>query len=507
MATVEQRVKDIQSSWERERRGEVFVEEGLFGMRDIDGTVIHRAEFAFVGKCRDNILFIRQDGTYCKKSPGCIENGYMPEELRPYVKEGKAGFKVDGKVVIAPEYEYIQSTFGDNTVFTVVKDGREYYINDKGEEVLTRVRRFDGESSGRSPFRLRTHEFKYFTVMEYVGREDEGNPNVVRIGGEWIELERYSKEEVLRMLIDPEDDLAITEKDTALLCDKFSYEYSFYLAQASGNKPLAECMDQLEKMGAFCNSWHFVIKIWQAPGEYVSVDELRQFEARLLRKQVLGSPLYAVGHSDSIRPGEVRVLLVTFYHERCWPGKFEFEWTDKCRTLPITKLQKCVPGLRKTVEEEALPQYVESVFHDQIVNCVTDLKYYKRLGWGATRKALEYFLEKGSAIERSLYEYVVNARNAIGRGHSRKAEFFLKASLWAVEKGAEVNYTFSIFSTRTALDYVKEIQEKHLDSKVESLVKALEDSLLSRGAKTFGEMRAERLANTDYFTELGYLRK
>lgn len=83
MATVEQRVKDIQSSWERERRGEVFVEEGLFGMRDIDGTVIHRAEFAFVGKCRDNILFIRQDGTYCKKSPGCIENGYMPEELMP----------------------------------------------------------------------------------------------------------------------------------------------------------------------------------------------------------------------------------------------------------------------------------------------------------------------------------------------------------------------------------------------------------------------------------------
>ena len=354
---------------------------------------------------------------------------------------------------------------------------------------------------------LRTNEFKYFTVMEYVGREDEGNPNVVRIGGEWIELERYSKEEVLQMLIDPEDDLAIAEKGTALLCDKFSYEYSFYLAQASGNKPLAECMDQLEKMDAFCNSWHFVIKIWQAPGEYVSVDELRQFEARLLRKQVLGSPLYAVGHSDSLRPGEVRLLLVTFYHERCWPGEFEFEWSDKCRTLPITELQKCVPGLRKTVEEEALPQYVESVFHDQIVNCVMDLKYYKGLGWGATRKALEYFLEKGSAIERSLYEYVVNARNAIGRGHSRKAEFFLRACLWAVEKGAEVNYTFSIFSTRTALDCVKEIQEKHFDSKVESLVKALEDTLLSRGAKTFGEMRAGRLANTDYFTELRYLHR
>lgn len=46
MATVEQRVKDIQSSWERERREEVFVEGGLFGMRDIDGTVIHRSSLS-----------------------------------------------------------------------------------------------------------------------------------------------------------------------------------------------------------------------------------------------------------------------------------------------------------------------------------------------------------------------------------------------------------------------------------------------------------------------------
>ena len=83
MATMEQRAKDIQSSWEREREGVVFVKDGLFGMRDIDGTVIHRAEFAFIGKSRDDILFIRQDGTYCKKSPGCIENGYMSEELMP----------------------------------------------------------------------------------------------------------------------------------------------------------------------------------------------------------------------------------------------------------------------------------------------------------------------------------------------------------------------------------------------------------------------------------------
>ncbi len=73
-----------------------------------------------------------------------------------------------------------------------------------------------------------------------------------------------------------------------------------------------------------------------------------------------------------------------------------------------------------------------------------------------------------------------------------------------MEKGSDVNFTFN---SRSVLDYVRKIQGKPLDAKVESLVKALEDILLSHGAKTFGEMRAERLANTDYFTELGYLRK
>ena len=507
MATVEQRVKDIQSSWEREWNGVVFVKDGLFGMKDTEGNIIHDAEYAFIGRCRDDILFLRPDGSFCKKSLGCIENGYMPEEQRLYVKDGKVGFKVDGKVVIAPEYDYIQSTFGDNTVFTVVKDGREFYINDKGKEVLTRVRRFEGEVCDRSPFWLRVNRFNFFTAMEYVGAEDEGNPNVVRINGEWVELERYCKEDVLRMLVNPEDDLALAEKDTALLCGDFSYEYSFYFAKASGVRPLAQCLDQLGKMDAFDNSWHFVVKIWQAQGEYLSAEELRKFEAGLLRKQVIGDPLYAVGHSDSLRPGEVRLLLVTFYHERCWPATFEFEWQDKCRTLPVTELQKCVPALRKTVEDEVLPQYVQSVFHDQVANCVSELKYYKGLRWNAVQKALEYFLEYGSVIDRALYEYVVNARNALNKRYFRKAEFFLRASLWVVEKGADVNYVFSIFSTRAPLDYVKEIQEKSLDAEVKSLANILNDLLLSHGAKTFSEMRAERLANTDYFKELSYLRK
>lgn len=69
MATVEQRVKDIQSSWKRERDGVVFVKDGLFGMKDIYGAVIHDAEYAFIGRCRDHILFLRPDGSF---RSGCV---------------------------------------------------------------------------------------------------------------------------------------------------------------------------------------------------------------------------------------------------------------------------------------------------------------------------------------------------------------------------------------------------------------------------------------------------
>lgn len=69
MATVEQRVKDIQSSWEKERNGVVFVKDGFFGMKDTDGGIIHGAEYAFIGRCRDHILFLRPDGSF---RSGCV---------------------------------------------------------------------------------------------------------------------------------------------------------------------------------------------------------------------------------------------------------------------------------------------------------------------------------------------------------------------------------------------------------------------------------------------------
>ncbi len=73
---------------------------------------------------------------------------------------------------------------------------------------------------------------------------------MIQYNGEWVELERYGKEEISGMLINPDDDLALTEKELALFYSDFSYEYSIYFAKATGEDSLKKCMSQFQKMDA-----------------------------------------------------------------------------------------------------------------------------------------------------------------------------------------------------------------------------------------------------------------
>ena len=498
-ATCRQYGVDNASPLEKARRGVIYEENGLFGMKDIDGSELYPSKYYYIGRCRHHVLFLEPDGSYHKLSPGCTESGFMPKDERPYVKNGKVGFKVGRKILIPAEYDYIRSVFGDHTVFLVTKDGREYYINDKGKEVLTRVRTFDGEKLDGEPFWLRTNEFDYFTVMNYVGHEDESNPNVVQIYGEWIELERYSREEILNMIIDPKDDLSLRLEDTGVLCDIFSYEYSFYIANASGEKPLEKCFEQFSNMGAFDNSWYFTVKLWQAPGEHVGAGELRKFRQDLCHKNIIGDPVFAVGHDTTLKPGEVKTLLVTNYNERCFPPVWEFEWNDKCKKLSLTDLRKEVPALRKVIQEDVLDEYREDCFQGLILDCLEDLEFHEESIWEDISDALDYFLDLGSSIKDTLYIYTRKACSAAMDGQAEKSAFFLHAALWAVRNGSSVN---SSRNEKTVLDNVNGLLTQNLDKNSQELVRSLRDELVAKDAVTY----SERKANTDYFKELEYLR-
>lgn len=497
------------SAFENAQRGILFEENGLWGLKNEDVSILYPSEYLFIGKCVDNVLLIKQDWHYVKIWKGGTENGYLSEEERPYIVNGKAGFMMDGKIVIPAEYDYLTISMGSENgrVFFAVKDGRSMYLDETGREVLTRVRHFPDEAQNDSTFWLSTDDFKYFTIMSYVGEPKDDNPNVVKIDGAWVELERYNKDEILQMLVNPADDLALTEENLKLMCNKFSYEYSVYFANVKGNNPFAKCKEQLKKMNVFCNSWYYVVKIWLATGEQLNAKELRKFFRFLSKTKegTLGTPLFAIGHCDSLQPSEVRMLMITHYHERCFPPFFEYEWSDKRENYPVCLLKEELPWLRKEIDEKIQEEYREEVFQDQLLYCISDLKYYKEQSWEQAKEAIEIFFELGSTITHSLINFLENAkRYRLGKNKNDQATiFFLKAALWALEKGGSVN---EIQHRKSPLDIINAIMKTDLDNDEFSLAKKLRKQLLQKGAKTYREQKDEWDANTDYFKELEYLR-
>ncbi len=480
---------------ENARHGILFEQNSLWGLKDIDNNILFEPKYSFIGKCRDKVLFIEPNWKYMEMTEGCCTTGYMEESERPYIKDGKVGIEKDNKVLLPPIYDYLTKRFDDT--YLVVKAGKEMYIDETGKEVLTRVRRFEGELLDSSPFWLRVNDASVCTFITHKGQSDVANPNVIKLNGEWVELERYSHKEVMEMLVNPEDDLSLSNNNLKLFNNDFSYEYSFYVVQAFGQNPLSQCLSQLKKMKVFCNSWYYVVKIWQAPGENVRAADLRNFEKSLRKTHMLGSPLIAIGHSNELNSGEVKMLFITYYNERCWPNFFEYEWDKMCNSLPITDLMNYIPGLKKDIEEHVYDKYQLEVYQDQLLGCIKNMKYYEGMTWNSTKPALEFFYNQGSPVFKSIVRFMKAAKNCIDNDPA--SELFLNAALWAIEKGDNVN---EILSKHTSLDYLIEIMKINNSE----LAQVLYDCLLRAGAKTYKTLLVERATNKDYYKELEFLR-
>lgn len=485
------------------KKGVIFEENGLMGMKDAEGNVLCAPEFTLIAKCIDYVFFLTPQGSYKMVAEGCEESGYMQEENRPFVAGmGKVGFMVNGRMVIPAVYDYVRHAFGKD-IFYAEKDGKFLFLDMNGKEVLTRIRWFENEDRHSSPFCLRTDSFDCFTAMHYIGRQEPENPNVIQYNGEWVELERYSKEEISGMLINPDDDLALTEKELALFYSDFSYEYSIYFAKATGEDSLKKCMSQFQKMDAFDNSWHFVVKLWQAPGEHVSAHALREFRRMLKKKRQLGDLVIAVGHDENLNPGEVRMLLVTHYHERCRLAAFEYEWERKCRTQTITELMAQVPELKRQIDEVAMEKYKEEVFLDQMRDVIAELEYDPSLSWEEVENALDFFHQQGSPCRYVVRPFLHVAEARAMAMDIDAVDFYLRAVLWALNHGAVANGSSS---RQSSLDVVRKLMGKPALAPIINTIREVEDGLLQRGAKTKAELDEEENTNTDYYKELDRMR-
>ena len=492
------------------RQGTIFEENGLYGIKDAEGRVLVLPQFLFIGRCPKHILFIDAKGKYEKLFPNGTERGFIPEEKRPFVVNGKAGMKRNGKIIIPAEYDYLSWMFNDGRVFYAVKDGREMYLNDEGKEVLKYIREIEGDD-GEYSFPFFNHKKDVIVLQEYVGHPDDCDNNVVYFHGVWQRLDRISGKDVCKLLINPDDEKPLTEKDLELFNNDFSYEYSVY--QVTSREPLGiiDCLKKLQLMGLHSNSWHYIVKVWKPEGENPTAEELRFVRYQIEDNEQLGKLHFCLAHDPQLAKGETNMFVVTYYNERCWPAMWEMDWWEERNELSLSQIKRKLTKIHKTINEEILEPYREEVWQDQFWGGIYSIEYNKKRTWKETVKVLNYFKRKGSPIidgipreaEKIEMSGILDTKHDFSRA---KCVFHFRKLKWLLENGADVN---AHYDNHTGLDYfVKDsmYRDKSFSEKekayIEQMRKKIINLLLEHGAKTMQQMREEESLNEDYKVEL-----
>jgi len=474
-----------------------FVVNGKKGWKSPDGEILIPAKYDQIEKCAE-ALYLREGDNYeiyYSHSASSYSHDYKRGSF--FVQDGKFGWRTNDRIIISPKYDYINS-WGTH-LFAVMKDGRCFYLNDNEEEVLTKVRHFENEDNDGFPFVLRQDKKSILTICEYVGHEKKNDPNVVKLGC-WVRLDRFSNEEIMKMLTNPEDESPLTDKDLKNYNSKFSYEYSAYIAYSRAKKGIEDCLKKMGKMWAYGQTWFYIIKVWKASGDEPTAEELRYLRYFIESKDNLGNIIFSLGHDASLRSGETKMLMLTHYNEECFPPAFEFEWDDYLREKSLAEIKKQFEKLREQVETNIYREYREEVWENQFTGQITNMRYYKGRSWEETSKVLSWLKQYDQDYVNAIYDTVDKFFSLFETNEKAEDEFLLNKLRWLLDNGANPNVHRK---NETAIDLISKNISKDEEYKYDedSITNCLE-LLRQYGAVSMQEVMLDEEKNNDYRIEL-----
>ena len=475
-----------------------FTENGKLGWKTKKGGILIPAEYDQIEKCA-NVLYVRKGNDYelYFSNGGAEAYSHFYENGSFFVENKKFGWCKGDEIIIPAIYDYIHS-WGDY-LFVVTLDGKHFYVNEKNERVLTNMRHFDGEDEEDIPFNFSVSENNVLTISEYIGHQVKNDPNVVKMDT-WVRLDRISHEEIMQLLINPDDEAPINEKELENYNSQFSYEFNAYKAKSKAKSGIKDCLDKMEKMCAYSNSWFYVIKVWKAEGEEPTAEELRYLRYFIEGKNRIGSIVFALGHDSSLKVGETKILMLTHYNEECFPPSFQFDWYEYVNEHTLSEIKKQMKVQRKTVEKNILSDYREEVWQNHLTGIISDMRYCASRSWKETARVLDFFKQYDDSYQYCIKSTVDNFFNYCESNSVETDEFLLNKLRWLLENGSDVNVHNH---NKTALDLISENTSSKNDMKynAESIERCLE-LLHQYGAMTIKEIQKEESSNTDYRVEL-----
>ena len=489
-----------------------FKEDGKVGCKDDSGEVVP-AVF-------DQIEFLKNDQFFLLSGNRCYlispkrgtSYNYKYHNCKFYEND-KVGWRGDGEVIIPAEYDDVNKLWGLE-VYETVKDGGYRYLNREGNEILTQKKEEFG-SAPNAPY----PESIYFRRKNYSDRicllhycdEDPLDDEVfITDEGRHASMLSLAHDELVEMLCHECSDLILDDKSLERFNNNFSYEYSGYLAFSDSPKPLIDCMKQFSELGAHDNTWHYIFKIITAKGHPIDALELREWR-HYLESDIDPRPIsytIGIGESEDLNPGEVNVILITHYNERCWPGGYEQDWIEDSMTDTLEELKNKEKILKKTIQTSVKKEYREEVLMDQYRTPFWNIRYTGRT-WKETEKVLSYLAGKFPGYKTFTHEFTGHILYPCDNEETdildqmRFSAYVLK---WAAKKGCDINI---IKDGKTVLDKLYEyLNRNDYQEERKIAINEVTPFLIRMGAKTLKQIRQEEAQQeADYATEIEKLKK
>lgn len=474
-----------------------FIENGKVGWRTNEGEILIPAEYDQIEKCAESLYLRNGDCYEIYYEYGAISFHHDYNEGSFFVKNKKFGWRTDKTVIIPPTYDYIHAW--SNDVFCVKRDNRYFYINSHEEEVLTNVRRFKDEEEDGFPFQFSKHDKSIITLCEFVGHPSKKDSNVVRLGP-WVKLDRISHEEIMQALINPEDESPITATDLEGYNSQFSYEFNIY--KAKSKKGIQDCLKKINQMGAFGQTWYYIIRVCKAPNEVPTAEELRYLRYYIESKNNIGKITFGLGHDPLLKQGETHLLMLTYYNEECFPPDFEFEWNRYAQEHTLQEIKEKIKTLRKTIEEDILPEYIGELWQNQFDGIISNIGYFSDRSWEETVKVLDFLKNYDHLYKTDIYS-LVKEFFGYKTNSTDKDDFLLHKLQWLIDNSADVNYHRC---NTTPIDVIACYRKERHYLYNECAVKRCLDILLRHGALSMKQLIEEECQNTDYRIELQRMR-
>ena len=345
------------------RGGCIFVENGLAGVKDADGNVIIRPSYGQICWEGETLAMKHYDQSgysfrYLHPSGGESSSIGRENEFGIFTRDGMVGLD-DGRIRIPPEYDEVFPWGKKSDVYYLRKGDKGMYINHSGERILTEFARFTGIDDIEPYYVYEKQNSPVVIVMELAGDRRDGQTCLVE--GEWVRLERHLKTEMRSILSQPADIKSIPEDSIEDFYSPFTYIYSAYLAHSKARRPIADCIEQLRRMGCFESTWfyHLVVSVGEGTDlASIDLDEIDLFFGGLRKNTRTRAYAVGVRMTQDLKKDEVQVFCLLSFTDR-WPSKEEYAFWGVSECFDMVAAENTHAAWLESIDALKAPENVK----------------------------------------------------------------------------------------------------------------------------------------------------